>query len=237
MKLCMELEAEFDAQAFGPELRALKVRISADASTFELACTVPWSADPAQALEAVKADLLREDEACFVLFRTRAWALMSFIPPDAPGAECALYDFSVDSLRLMLGGASRVPNLRRWSDLSAVTLDEQVEQALPMSYPPDEAQATVAAYVRGGGDAPAPPAPLAPDAQRALAPPPAEALALLGRAVVLRGLTGRPELNGRRGTARDWLASAPQLVPKGSGGQVVRRGDCSSPCRAHAVPV
>ena len=43
---------------------------------------------------------------------------MSFIPPDAPGAECALYDSSVDSLRLMLGGASRVEgmgSMRRWT--------------------------------------------------------------------------------------------------------------------------
>ena len=87
----MELEAEFDAQAFGSELRALKVRLDDSGSSFVLAATVPWTAEPARALERVKAELLRDGEACFVLFRTATWALISFTPPDAPGPECALY--------------------------------------------------------------------------------------------------------------------------------------------------
>ena len=91
MELDMELEAEFDAQAFGSELRALKVRLDDSGSSFVLAATVPWTAEPARALERVKAELLRDDEACFVLFRTATWALISFTPPDAPGPECALY--------------------------------------------------------------------------------------------------------------------------------------------------
>ena len=126
MQLDMELEAEFDAQAFGPELRALKVRIDDAGSSFVLAATVPWTAEPAAALELVKAELLREDEACFVLFRTRTWALISFTPPDAPGAECTLYDASCDKLQALLGGAPRVPNVRRWASLAEVQLDQQV---------------------------------------------------------------------------------------------------------------
>ena len=126
LQLDMELEAEFDAQAFGPELRALKVRIDDDGTSFVLAATVPWTAEPAPALELVKAELLRKDEACFVLFRTRTWALISFIPPDAPGPECARYDSSCAKLQALLGGAPRVPNVRRWASLSEVQLDEQV---------------------------------------------------------------------------------------------------------------
>ena len=126
MQLDMELEAEFDAQAFGPELRALKVRIDDAGSSFVLAATVPWTAEPAAALELVKAELLREYEACFVLFRTRTWALISFTPPDAPGAECTLYDASCDRLQALLGGAPRVPNVRRWASLAEVQLDQQV---------------------------------------------------------------------------------------------------------------
>ena len=34
---------------------------------------------------------------------------------------------------------------------------------------------------------------------------------MLGKAVVLQGLTGRPELNGRRGTAREWSATAQRV--------------------------
>ena len=41
MELDMELEAEFDAQAFGSELRALKVRLDDSGSSFVLAATVP----------------------------------------------------------------------------------------------------------------------------------------------------------------------------------------------------
>ena len=103
MELDMELEAEFDAQAFGPELRALKVRLDDSGSSFVLAATVPWTAEPARALDRVKTELLREDEACFVLFRTRTWALISFTPPDAPGPECALYDASCAKLQAWLG--------------------------------------------------------------------------------------------------------------------------------------
>ena len=55
MELDMELEAEFDAQAFGSELRALKVRLDDSGSSFMLAATVPWTAEPARALERVKA--------------------------------------------------------------------------------------------------------------------------------------------------------------------------------------
>ena len=126
MRLDMELEAEFDAQAFGPMLRALKVRIDEDGLTFVLASTVPWTAEPAPALELVRAKLLHETEACFVLFRTRAWALISFTPPDAPGPECALYDASCARLQALLGGGPRVPNVRRWASLSEVQLDDQV---------------------------------------------------------------------------------------------------------------
>ena len=125
MQLDMELEAEFDA-AFGPELCALKVRVDDAGSSFVLAATVPWTAEPAAALELVKAELLREDEACFVLFRTRTWALISFTPPDAPGTECTLYDASCGNLQALLGGAPRVPNVRRWASLADVQLDQQV---------------------------------------------------------------------------------------------------------------
>ena len=280
MELDMELEAEFDAQAFGPELRALKVRVDDAGSSFVLAATVPWTAEPAPALELVKDELLREDEACFVLFRTRTWVLISFIPPDAPGPECALYDASCAKLQALLGGEPRVPNVRRWASLSEVQLDEQVlpcvtvlprfprplrplctlpapylhlrrvplsrasaplswydyslltthylrlaaqvELAPPCSYRTfgDTTGATdpaaVAAYIRGGGEAPpAPPAPEPAAAGRPPPPPPppppAEAQQLLGRGVVLRGMTGRDELNGRRGTACEWDGAAQRM--------------------------
>ena len=79
---------------------------------------LPYISPVAPLLERVKAELLREDEACFVLFRTRTWALISFTPPDAPGPECALYDTSCVKLQALLGGESRVPNVRRWASLA-----------------------------------------------------------------------------------------------------------------------
>ena len=63
--------------------------------------------------------------------RTRTCrALISFTPPDAPGTlpgtECTLYDASCDKLQALLGGAPRVPNVRRWASLAEVQLDQQV---------------------------------------------------------------------------------------------------------------
>ena len=89
----------------------------------------------------------------------------------------------------------------------------------------------VAAYIRGGQPQPAVPASAAaptekgaataepaeatghqrPPAQQQELHPPAEVMALLGEPVELQGLTGRPELNGRRGTAREWVGASQRV--------------------------
>ena len=50
-----------------------------------------------------------------------------------------------------------------------------------------------------------------PPAQPQELHPPAEVMALLGEPVELQGLTGRPELNGRRGTAREWVGASQRV--------------------------
>jgi hypothetical protein len=132
MELDMELEAEVDSQAFGKELRAIKVRID-DSNNFVLSKTVPWCDDPQQAMAGVKA-VLEAKEPCYILFRTATWALMSFIPSDAPGTECVRYSSACEKLQELLGGPQRVPNVRRWTTIADAKLDEEVELAPPMSY-------------------------------------------------------------------------------------------------------
>ena len=97
-------------------------------------------------------------------------------------------------------------------------LAAQVELAPPCSYRTfgdttgDTDPAAVVSYIRGGGEAPAPPAPESAAAERPPPPPPpAQAQQLLGRGVVLRGMKGRDDLNGRRGTACEWDDAAQRV--------------------------
>ena len=157
MQLDMELEAEIDAQAFGSDLRAIKVRLQ-DGTTFALSATVPWCEPATEGMERVR-PLLCSGEACYILFRTATWALISYIPDGAPAADRALYASSCATLHALLGGRQRVPNLRSWTSPSHVQLDDEIAQAPALCL---GSSAAVAAAVRAGETEPQLPPP-APD--------------------------------------------------------------------------
>ena len=115
--LSFELEAVFDEQSFTKAKRALRARLRGGVVALDATLAHDDDENADDAFAVVRA-ALRDDEACFVLFRTRTWALISFMPPDAPGPECALYDASCAKLQALLGGESRVPNVRRWASLA-----------------------------------------------------------------------------------------------------------------------
>uniref|UniRef100_A0A7S3AF42 Uncharacterized protein n=1 Tax=Haptolina ericina TaxID=156174 RepID=A0A7S3AF42_9EUKA len=138
MQLDLELEAEFDAQAFSSgeagsaNLRAIKVRISDGMFVIQgepLACSATAVSD----FQRMASELLADGECCYVLFRTAAWALFSFVPGDAPLEEQALYTQEGDTLRTLLGGRLRIPNTRCWTSRGEVQLQDEIERAPPLS--------------------------------------------------------------------------------------------------------
>ena len=82
-----ELEAVFDAEAWSPTHRALRARLR-DGGVVTLEASLAYDGDATveDAFEAVRA-ALRDDEACFVLFRTAVWTLWTWAPPGAPDAQ------------------------------------------------------------------------------------------------------------------------------------------------------
>lgn len=214
MLLDLELEAEFDAQAFakgGPDaLRALFAKIR-DGRTYVLVHAVSWDYNKT-AREAFEQDVcpyLVDDKACYLLFRTATWAMMTFAPEGAN--DRALYLTAADELRSALGGALRIPNVYTWSSLHEVRLDSTVVEAPALSY--DEngqptADGTGTQYLPSAMSTPS----MAASHTAALteATPPAAAPpahAATGCRVMVVGLTAKPQYNGLLGTVVSWDAS------------------------------
>ena len=110
-----ELEAVFDAEAWSPTHRALRARLR-DGGVVTLEASLAYDGDATveDAFEAVRA-ALRDDEACFVLFRTAVWTLWTWAPPGAPDAQ--RYLAARDALRGQLGGDVRVPHAAAWTEV------------------------------------------------------------------------------------------------------------------------
>ena len=82
--LSFELEAVYDAVAFSFDTRALRAAVS-ESGVVSLVATLPYDSD-ATAEEAFSRDVepsLKDDEACFLLFRTKTWALATWAPAGA----------------------------------------------------------------------------------------------------------------------------------------------------------
>jgi len=134
MKVDIELEAEFDAQAFAKggkhALRAIIAHIK-DGKVC-LTSTVPWN-DEITVQEAFQGiiPMLSDDQACYVLFRTATWALFTW----APATDCEHRAYADASLGLRNAfGPSLIPNVCIWHSMADVKLDDKVVHAPALSY-------------------------------------------------------------------------------------------------------
>lgn len=127
--LTSELSALFSQQLTGEgdPLAAIKIAIDFDAENFALASSVPLGADVPSDFAKVKATL-QEDTGAYIVFRmlrggeNAPWALMSFVPDDAPVKQKMLYSSAKDALRKKLGQDSFVQEFH-WSHLEDVSID------------------------------------------------------------------------------------------------------------------
>ena len=127
--LTAELSALFQQQLTGEgnPLAAIKIAIDFDAENFALASTVPLGGDVSSDFTKVKA-MLEEEVGCYIVFRmlrggeNAPWALMSFVPDDAPVKQKMLYSSAKDALRKKLGQDSFVQEFH-WSHLEDVSID------------------------------------------------------------------------------------------------------------------
>ena len=123
--LTSELSALFQQQLTGEggPLAAIKIAIDFDAENFALASTVPLGGDVSSDFTKVKA-MLEEEAGCYIVFRmlrggeNAPWALMSFVPDDAPVKQKMLYSSAKDALRKKLGQDSFTQEFH-WSHLAA----------------------------------------------------------------------------------------------------------------------
>lgn len=127
--LTAELSALFQQQLAdeGSPLAAIKIVIDFDAENFALSSTVPLGGDVSSDFAEVKA-MLEEEAGAYVVFRmlrggeNAPWALMSFVPDDAPVKQKMLYSSAKDGLRKKLGQDSFVQEFH-WSHLEDVSID------------------------------------------------------------------------------------------------------------------
>lgn len=133
------LAARWEEQQAAPRgLRALKVRIVDE--LFTLVGEAPWASESAaDDFAAARAALLREGEACYVVFRPEAgggWTLMSFVPDSANVREKMLYSSGRNALRAALNaGGNRIAAEVHWAGLDEAELE---------AAPPGEAERVAA---------------------------------------------------------------------------------------------
>ena len=200
MRVAEELDSIFDAQAFvkgtPSALRALRVRIQ-DGNRFVLSGSLGWDyeASVEKAFDDDVRPMLIENEACYILFRTATWALMTFAPEGAH--DSSRYIAGEPALREGLGGAPRIPNVYTWRTSAEVTLHTDVVNARPLSFDKhmlDHAKREASSRSAEQGDS---------SHQDALPshPPPHTAV---GNRVVADGLVAKPQYNGLVGTVTSW---------------------------------
>ena len=139
MQIDLELEAEFDAQAFAKNspdaVAAIHVKIQDN--TFMLAGVVRKdSLTGRESFEQRVKPLLVVSEsqghACFILFRTATWTLMTFAPHSA--SDSAVYLQRAPDLLQGLGGNIRIPHEVVWHSVAEVNVDDSIFSAPALSY-------------------------------------------------------------------------------------------------------
>lgn len=129
--LSFELEAVFDEQSFTKAKRALRARLRGGVVALDATLAHDDDENADDAFAVVRA-ALRDDEACFVLFRTATWALWTWAPAGAADGDA--YVAAAAALRADLGGDVRIPYEAKWRSPDDVALDRRVVQALPLGY-------------------------------------------------------------------------------------------------------
>ena len=132
--LSLELESEVDAQAFakgGPNaLRAVKATIEDGQFVLSGSLRHNYEQTAGEAFESGVRPMMRDDSACYILFRTATWALFTWAPDGSRDAE--LYVSSAASLRSQIGDA-RIPNCYVWRSVAEAFLDDGVVNAAKLS--------------------------------------------------------------------------------------------------------
>ena len=184
IRLSLELESEVDAQAFakgGPNaLRAIKATIEDGRFVLSGSLQHDYEQTAPEAFASGVRPMMKDDAACYILFRTATWALFTWAPDGSSDAE--LYVSSAPSLRSQIGDA-RIPNCFVWRSMAEVSLDDKVVTAPKLSF-----DATGQLTSDGTGTQ-APP------------PPPHAAV---GRRVMVVGLASKPHYNGLHGVVVAW---------------------------------
>ncbi len=129
-----ELEAVFDAQAFdkGTPRAKRALRAVLKGNLARLDSTLAWDADRAE--DAFVHDIkpnVSTTECCYILFRTKTWALFVWAPSNHVDADA--YTSRALELREALGGQIRIPNVFSWCKHEDVVLDESVTDAPALS--------------------------------------------------------------------------------------------------------
>ena len=129
-----ELEAVFDAQAFdkGTPRAKRALRAVLKGNLARLDSTLAWDHDKAE--DAFLSDIkpnLSTTECCYILFRTKTWALFVWAPSNHVDADA--YTSRALELREALGGQIRIPNVFSWCKHEDVVLDESVTDAPALS--------------------------------------------------------------------------------------------------------
>ena len=129
-----ELEAVFDAQAFdkGTPRAKRALRAVLKGNLARLDSTLAWDYDRAE--EAFAKDIkpsVNTTECCYILFRTKTWALFVWAPTSHVDADA--YTSKALQLREALGGQIRIPNVFSWFKHEDVVLDESVTDAPALS--------------------------------------------------------------------------------------------------------
>ena len=129
-----ELEAVFDAQAFdkGTPRAKRALRAVLKGNLARLDSTLAWDADRAE--DAFVHDIkpnVSTTECCYILFRTKTWALFVWAPTSHVDADA--YTSRALELREALGGQIRIPNVFSWCKHEDVVLDSNVTDAPALS--------------------------------------------------------------------------------------------------------
>ena len=146
-----ELEAVFDAQAFdkGTPRAKRALRATLKGNLARLDSTLAWDHDRAEDAFHRTKDIkpnVSTTECCYILFRTKTWALFVWAPTNHVDADA--YTSKALQLREALGGSIRIPNVFSWFKHEDVVLDRSVTDAPAFQSLPIEQAGGVEGVVR-----------------------------------------------------------------------------------------
>lgn len=151
--LSYELEDVFDAQAFdkGTPRAKRALRCVLKGNLARLNATLAWGAGADADFETYIKPNLTTTECCYVLFRTKTWALFVWAP--ACHVEADAYLATALPFREALGGNIRIPNVFSWTKHGDVRLDAMVTDAPALSLSAADVEGAVSAAARARGPA------------------------------------------------------------------------------------